>query len=238
MMNIFLEKMMNFLSDEIKEIDFFYQEEFEYIYFHNSEEEKFYGYEIENHIFISNEFLYIYSFSENEEYSIEENSIELLKINLFQFENENLYYFEIISKFIKDRIEYIKNLQNSSKEEKLEIDLEKLEIRRKNFNRYDDFFEIKISDNEFIFLNDYIYDLEEFENNEEIDIDIIEENFIILKKSIIDEIENLSDDDFQNLIKNFIIDDYEKKFSNRKILNQYIRFINEILESKRNEKFF
>lgn len=89
-----------------------------------------------------------------------------------------------------------------------------------------------MNNNEIIFLNDYIFSLKELSESDKIDSDIIQENFILIKESIIDKIENLSDDDFNELTYNSIIDDYEKKISDKKNLNQYIRIIKEVLESE------
>lgn len=113
-----------------------------------------------------------------------------------------------------------------------------LEIKEKRLNPYDNFIEIKIENNnhqiEYVLFDDYGFYLEEIEENEEIDEDIILENFLILKKSIINELDRLSYDEFLDIMNDESIDikEFEKIIFDRDLLNQYIRLIDYYLENK------
>lgn len=115
-----------------------------------------------------------------------------------------------------------------------------LEMKEKRLNSYDNFIEIRIENNqdqiEYILFNDYSFYLNEINSDQEIDIDIIRENFIIIRESIIDRIDLLSDDDFDRLENELIINDFEERLSNRNILNQYIRLINYYFEEIKIER--
>lgn len=105
--------LLNFLRDSFKEeienneIEISYDKENDRIIYKLKEEDFIY----DNRIEIHNEFIYIFSFDlENKDSSEEERLIELFKMNLLSFEIRDFYYHMMIRDFIKNRIEYLKNL--------------------------------------------------------------------------------------------------------------------------------